>query len=767
MAGVDLALEASVIEASKQLARVDEGGVHGMIAVIGANKFVAGHVMRLFQRGGWSIRGALLLQRSDGVRKTGDDRGRRYDARVNPDDGPGAIERRWTVELRKRFKDVRWFDPIDPSDGDNFTKIFMDCRFCVYCDDSVEDGFRRTPSRMLASLLKGMTNALRAAIKARVQRFVLISSACTLPRSDMISSGAEPLEPSEWAKDPRTVPERQSWRLYLKHKPEKKTVVATELISVNPSFIIGPPIDSNCSRSEGCDFTRGCIDGSFMQRGLKIRAAKDKLNECVGVADVRDVALVAFNCIENAEACGRYLVSSEKSYTRKELAEMLGECVDFEGFPIPIDTGAIAQAIKAASRISGDNRAVSPSGSPRPTSRESPRKAQGVTTGALSTCQPHFPSSSAASRRSKHQAHCVTALAPHPICSVLPPAVAHLARPRYDCTRTLELLGVGYKFRTPRKSIVDGANFLINKKLALKTKETVGPSGMRMVTVVLPPLFEAPTHVHDETGWYQPAMAESAPHMQVNGRFAFISDLVGRLPIASRTLMVGGVAAEATQAMRNLAVVVRAAGFPQRRWFIQELEVCLRTTRRTDHRHGPSHNDSFDPGGADDEVKVRVAIEAVCKRIVAIPPGSEGVLTPMPPMRVARHRFLPYGVAISINAVVQRWTKAKPKKDLDAGAIAALEAGGPGAAAAKTSTVRFAEEELAGVGDVARPALKDSAAAAPAVDATVGAAAEKRAEKRVAGSADGVIASSPAAAAMKAARHAALRDGHRLMREGK
>ena len=379
MAGVDLALEASVIEASKQLARVDEGGVHGVIAIIGANKFVAGHVMRLFQRGGWSIRGALLMQRGDRVRKTGDDRGRRYDERMHPDDGPGAVERRWTVELRKQFKGVRWFDPIDPSNGDNFTKIFMDCRFCVYCDDSVEDGFRRTPSRMLASILTGMTNALRAAIKGRVQRFVLISSACTLPRSDVILSGAEPLEPSEWAKDPRTVPERQSWRLYLKHKPEKKTVVATELVSVNPSFTIGPPIDSNCSRSEGCDFTRGCIDGSFMQRGLQIRAAQDKLNECVGVADVRDVALVAFKCIENADACGRYLVSSEESYTRKELAEMLGECVDFEGFPIPIDSGAIAQAIRAASRISGDNR---------PTSRESPSPAQGVTAGASSIQQP-------------------------------------------------------------------------------------------------------------------------------------------------------------------------------------------------------------------------------------------------------------------------------------------------------------------------------------------------------------------------------------------
>ena len=333
-------------------------------------------------------------------------------------------------------------------------------------------------------------------------------------------------------------------------------------------------------------------------------------------------------------------------------------------------------------------------------------------------------------------------------------------------------MGAGYKFRTPRKSIVDGANFLINKKLALKTKETVGPTGMRMVTVVLPPLFEAPTHVHDETGWYQPAMAESAPHMQVNGRFAFISDLVGRLPIASRTLMVGGVAAEATQAMRNLAVVVRAAGFPQRRWFIQELEVCLRTTRRTDHRHGPSHNDSFDPGGADDEVKVRAAIEAVCNRIVVIPPGSEGVLKPMPPTRIARHRFLPYGVAVSINAVVQRWTKAKPKKDLDAGALAALEAGVAGAADAAKSSVRFAEEELgpaatAADGDDApapRPALKESTAHPTAVGATAAKTAVGKLKK--AEGADGA-ASSPAAAAMKAARHAALRDGHRLMVEGK
>ena len=648
--GVDLALEASVIEAAKQLARVDEGGVNGVVAVVGANSYVAGHVIRLFQRGGWTIRGAVMLTQSDRIAAASeDDRGRRYDDIAPNDAPPGTLERKWTHALKTAFPGVRFFNPIDTSQGDNFSEIFADCRYVVYADDALEDGFRRSPTRMLSTVLKGMTNALRAAIQARVNRFVLISSAVTIPRAALISVGGNPLDPSEWAHDPRSVPERQSWRLYTKHKPEKKTVASTTLLSVNAAFTVGPPISDRCARSVGCDFIRGCIDGSLMQRGIDVRANPGKLNDSVGVADVRDVAAAAFACITNPDACGRYLVSSRESYTRRELAGMLAECVDFEGFPVPVDGGDIAKAIAAASAIAAAGDRGAGRGA---TKKKNNRSTGGGGAGSLSS------SSSALVVKAE--------------------TTKVDDRPLYDCARTLELLGGAYTFRDPRKSMVDGANFLINKKLALKAREVVGPSGLRTITVLLPPLFEAPTHVHVESGWYVPAMRESPPHLCVNGRFAFIQDLVGRLPIASRTLIYGGIAAEATQAMRNLAVVVRAAGFPQRRWFIQELEVVIRTTRRVDHRHGPSHNDSFDPGGADDEKAVRAAIRAVCERIVAVPPGSEAVINPTPPMRFSRLGFLPYGVALSINAVVQRWTKARPKKDLEAGDIAALEAGAAG-----------------------------------------------------------------------------------------
>jgi len=94
-----------------------------------------------------------------------------------------------------------------------------------------------------------------------------------------------------------------------------------DVVVINPSFVLGPPLnkrDDATSIKKVKDFFEGKSDAS-----------------CFGCVDVRDVAEAHVRAVENKDAKGRYLVSSEEAIPNIELAKYLVASGQFTEYPIP------------------------------------------------------------------------------------------------------------------------------------------------------------------------------------------------------------------------------------------------------------------------------------------------------------------------------------------------------------------------------------------------------------------------------------------------
>jgi len=72
---------------------------------------------------------------------------------------------------------------------------------------------------------------------------------------------------------------------------------------------------------------QGFLDGTMTEKGTR-----PSVSGCVDIEAVTDAHIVA---AEKKEASGRYLVTSEDSYSHLELAQMLSKSGEFSKYPIP------------------------------------------------------------------------------------------------------------------------------------------------------------------------------------------------------------------------------------------------------------------------------------------------------------------------------------------------------------------------------------------------------------------------------------------------
>lgn len=117
---------------------------------------------------------------------------------------------------------------------------------------------------------------------------------------------------------------------YSKYLAEKKAWEIADkqdrwqLVTINPSLVLGPPLNPKATTSASFDLLKQMGDGT-----LKMGAPKLGM----GMVDVRDVAEAHFQAAFNPKAQGRYITSAHNS----NLLEMAQELIPKYGkdYPLP------------------------------------------------------------------------------------------------------------------------------------------------------------------------------------------------------------------------------------------------------------------------------------------------------------------------------------------------------------------------------------------------------------------------------------------------
>jgi nucleoside-diphosphate-sugar epimerase len=157
---------------------------------------------------------------------------------------------------------------------------------------------------------KGTENVLETAKEVDSVKRVVLTSSCVAVYGDNIDSKNIPggiLTEDNWnttsTKDhvpysySKTLAEKKAWEI-------ASTQNNWDLITINPSFVMGPPLNPLATTSESFNILKQVGDGTFSTGMPKIG---------MGIVDVRDVAEAHFLAGYTPDAQGRYITSGHNS----------------------------------------------------------------------------------------------------------------------------------------------------------------------------------------------------------------------------------------------------------------------------------------------------------------------------------------------------------------------------------------------------------------------------------------------------------------------
>ncbi|RME92977.1 MAG: NAD-dependent epimerase/dehydratase family protein [Bacteroidetes bacterium] len=167
--------------------------------------------------------------------------------------------------------------------------------------------------------VKGTANVLHSANETPSVKRVVVTSSCAAIYTDAIDCQRAPegkltedvwnttasldYQPYSYSK---TLAEKKAWEI-------ARSQTQWDLVTINPSLVLGPPLNPKSVTSESFNILRQLVDGT-----MKIGAPKLGL----GVVDVRDVAEAHYRAGFWPEAHGRYITSAHNTHIL-ELAQVL------------------------------------------------------------------------------------------------------------------------------------------------------------------------------------------------------------------------------------------------------------------------------------------------------------------------------------------------------------------------------------------------------------------------------------------------------------
>lgn len=212
----------------------------------------------------------------------------------------------------------------------SYTEAMQGCELVYHTASPFTLDVKDPQRDLIDPAVKGTQNVLDTANKTTSVKRVVVTSSCAAIYTDAIDTQNAPggmiteemwnttssleYQPYSYSK---TLAEEKAWDI-------EKTQNQWDLVTINPSFVMGPPLNPNTTTSESFNFLKQMGDGT-----LKMGAPKLGF----GVVDVREVAEAHYQAGFKPEASGRYITSGHNTDLVEMAAVLLPKFGDT--YPIP------------------------------------------------------------------------------------------------------------------------------------------------------------------------------------------------------------------------------------------------------------------------------------------------------------------------------------------------------------------------------------------------------------------------------------------------
>lgn len=261
------------------------------VLVTGISGYVGQHCAAELLKKGYSVRGSVRnLSKKDETTK----------AISKVIDPKGNLEY-CSIDL---LKDAGW------------DKAMEGCDFVLHVASPFVVEQPKDENELIKPAVEGTLRALKAAKKAGIKRVVLTSSMVAMMGD---AQGTVALNQNSWTNvnakgvsaylKSKTLAEQSAWAFIKNQEGENQL----ELVVINPGPIYGPTLSGNLS-------------GESMAMYHKLITGKMPLlpKFSINLSDVRDVANIHVQALENKKANGkRFIVSTEKAHEAAEMARIL------------------------------------------------------------------------------------------------------------------------------------------------------------------------------------------------------------------------------------------------------------------------------------------------------------------------------------------------------------------------------------------------------------------------------------------------------------
>ena len=276
-----------------------------IVAVTGASGYVAGGLVDLLLKRGYTVRGTVRnLHDADKTR-----------------------------HLREDFTNIQLYE-ADLLKPGSFDECFKGCHYVFHTASPFQTKVDDPQKDLVEPALHGTENVIEAALKVpSITRIVLTSSVATVRRPDKEKDGFYVSTDADWnnsatvANNPypysKVAAEKRAWDLVARHNsahPERQVT----LVTIHPSWVMGPPVGS---RVDGVSVGTivSWLDESQVESGVRAQQ--------VCCVDVREVATAHVEAAERDTANGRYIVSHDRSTLPLDMVAILRAKFPNKRFP--------------------------------------------------------------------------------------------------------------------------------------------------------------------------------------------------------------------------------------------------------------------------------------------------------------------------------------------------------------------------------------------------------------------------------------------------
>jgi len=170
--------------------------------------------------------------------------------------------------------------------------------------------FENAQEELIDPAVNGTANVLESANQTPTVKRIVVTSSCAAIYTDAIDCQNAPegvlteaiwnttasldYQPYSYSK---TLAEKKAWEM-------SKQQTQWDLVTINPCFVMGPPLNPSAVTSATFDVMKQVGDGTMKMGAPKIG---------VGIVDVRDVATAHYNAGFIPEASGRYVTAAHNS----------------------------------------------------------------------------------------------------------------------------------------------------------------------------------------------------------------------------------------------------------------------------------------------------------------------------------------------------------------------------------------------------------------------------------------------------------------------